>query len=301
MQLDSKILSNGKTWQENLRAMRAVYDQGAISYPAARQGRRWLDLPYAVESERQKVNIYTPEGEGPFPVILWVHGGGWYTGDRSDRWLGSALPFVEQGFALVSIGYRLADEAVFPEPVEDVVRAVAYLEQNGAQYALDTSRIAIIGGSAGANLTAHAALLCPGIKAALLCCPPLDFFAYRAQFAQAEVMREGSTMPEEDTSYEAMYLGGSILELPQRAAEANPANRLGRGAPAFLLIHGTADTVVPYLQSVSFLQAVKRAANDETRAELISIEGGDHDSPALDQGDLFERKVSFFRQQLLGE
>ena len=105
-------------------------------------------------------------------------------------------------------------------------------------------------------------------------------------------------MPEEDTSYEAMYLGGSILELPDRAKDANPANHLSGHIPPMLLVHGTADTVVPYLQSVSFLQTVNRAAQDETRATLISIAGGDHDSPALESGGLWEKKLSFFRTYL---
>jgi dipeptidyl aminopeptidase/acylaminoacyl peptidase len=65
-----------------------------------------------------------------------------------------------------------------------------------------------------------------------------------------------------------------------------------------LLVHGTADTVVPYLQSVSFLQTVNRAAQDETRATLISIAGGDHDSPASDQNGLLEQKLAFFRTHL---
>lgn len=292
-----KKLSNGLTWKAQVRAMRAVYDQSAVPYPALRN-RQWLDVPYAADSERQKFNVYLPEGAGPFPAVVWVHGGGWYTGDRSDRWLASAFPFLENGFAVVSVGYRLADEAVFPDPVEDVIRAVEQIARTGERYGLDTARIGIIGGSAGANLAAHAALRCTCVKAALIQCPPLDFSAYRAQFAQAGLVREGSSMPEEDTSYEAMYLGGSILELPDRAKDANPANHLSGHIPPMLLVHGTADTVVPYLQSVSFLQTVNRTAQNETRATLISIAGGDHDSPAQESGGLWEKKLSFFRTYL---
>ncbi len=293
-----KRLSNGLTWREQVANMRAAYDQPAVAYSALPY-RHWLDVPYATDSERQRFNVYLPEGDGPFPTVILVHGGGWYTGDRSDRWLASAFPFVENGFALVSVGYRLADEAVFPDPVEDVVRAVEQIHRTGAHYGLDTARMGIVGGSAGANLAAHAALRCNCIKAALIQCPPLDFSAYRAQFAQAGFTREGSSMPEEDTSYEAMYLGGSILELPACAKEANPANHLSGHIPPMLLVHGTADTVVPYLQSVSFLQTVNRAAQDETRATLISIAGGDHDSPAQEADGLWEKKLSFFRTYLV--
>lgn len=292
-----KKLSNGMTWSGYLRAMRENYDQPAVLYPETRF-QRWLNIPYAGDSQRQKFDVYLPGGKGPFPAIVWVHGGGWYTGDRSDRWISSLFPFLDDGFALVSVGYRLADEAVFPDPVKDVVLAVKQLAMNGAQYRIDTEKIGIGGGSAGANIAAHAALGCDCVKAALLQCPPLNFSSYRVQLAQAGLAREGSSMPEEDTSYEAMYLGGSILEMPDRAKEADPANHLSGHIPPFLLIHGTADAVVPYGQSVAFLQAVNRAAHDETRATLIPIEGGDHDSPAYDRDGLLERKVAFFRKHL---
>lgn len=290
-------LSNEETLQAYVRALREAYDQPAINHPNfGRQ--QWLDIPYSNKSERQKFNVYLPGGTGPFPAIVWVHGGGWYTGDRSDRWLDSMLPFIENGFALISVGYRLADEAVFPNPVEDVVCAVEQIYQTGAKYNIDTKRIGVVGGSAGANIAAHAALRCQCLKAALLLCPPLNFAAYQKQFAQSGIIREGSSMPEEDTSYEAMYLGGSILRLPEKAKDADPANHLLGHIPPFLLIHGTADAVVPYQQSVVFRQAVVDTAGDETRAALIHIEDGDHDAPALDLDELMESKLGFFQKYL---
>jgi acetyl esterase/lipase len=290
-------LSDKDSLRAYVRAMRDIYDQPAIPYPPPGKA-QWLDIPYDSKSDRQKFNVYLPGGTGPFPAIVWVHGGGWYTGDRSDRWLASMLPLLESGFALVSVGYRLADEAVFPLPVEDVVRAVEQIDRTGAQFSIDTDRIGIAGGSAGANIAAHAALRCACVKAALLQCPPLDFAAYRAQFAQSGLIREGSSMPEEDASYEAMYLGGSILGLPDMAKDADPANHLLDSIPPFLLIHGTADAVVPYQQSVVFCQAVIDATGDKARAALISIEGGDHDSPALESDGLMERKIAFFQKYL---
>jgi len=288
----NKKLSNGKTWLEYIYALRNSYDQPAVAYPAENRS-QWLDIPYGADSERQKLNIYTPLSKGPFPIIFLVHGGGWYTGDRSDRWLSCGLPFVQHGFALVSIGYRLADEAVFPEPVEDVLKGIEYIEANGAEYRLDTARMGITGGSAGANIAAHACLWRKGIKAAQLGCAPLDFAKYKEQYATG-LSRVQSPYPEDDTSYESMFLGGSILELPEACRRANPANYLQKDAPYFLLIHGTGDLVVPCRQSIDFAEEVKRITGDEARAELILIEGGDHDSPA----DFFEPRLKFFKRYL---
>jgi acetyl esterase/lipase len=292
-----RLLSNGMRWREYIRNMRKNYDQPAVFYPEENR-RQWLDIPYDTESERQKLNIYVPLGKGPHPVVVWVHGGGWYTGDRSDRWFACGLTFLKYGFAVVSVGYRLADEAVFPQPVEDVVQGIAYIERHGGQYGLDTGRIGIIGGSAGANIAAHAALRCRSIKAAQLNCAPLDFSTYARQFGELGLVREGSTMPEEDTSYESMYLGGSILELPDACRRANPASVLRPDAPPFLLIHGTKDSVVPYLQSVDFAEAVKRVSNDGSRAELVLIDGGDHDAPVLETDEILGPKVEFFNRHL---
>jgi acetyl esterase/lipase len=293
----NRPLSNGMTWREYIQNIRKNYDQPAVFYPEENR-RQWLDIAYGAVSGRQKLNIYVPLGKGPFPVIVWVHGGGWYTGDRSDRWFACGLTFLKYGFAVVSVGYRLADEAVFPQPVEDVVQGIGYIEKHGTQYGLDTGRIGVIGGSAGANIAAHAALRHRGIKAAQLNCSPLDFSAYAAQFHKLGLEREGLAMPEEDTSYEAMYLGGSILELPDACRRANPANDLRSDAPYFLLMHGTKDSVVPYLQSVDFADAVRRAASDGARASLVLIEGGDHDAPVLETDEILGPKLDFFNRHL---
>jgi len=290
----NKTLSNGTSRLQHIQNMRDFYDQPAVFYPAENR-RQWLDIPYGTGSTRQKLNIYTPLGEGPFPVIIWVHGGGWYTGDRSDRWLSCGLRFVQHGFALVSIGYRLADEAVFPQPVEDVAKGIEYIESYGAEYGLNTQRMGICGGSAGANIAAHACLRHKGIKAAQLNCAPLDFSAYREQYAAAGFSREASGYPDEDTSYEALYLGGTIEELPQACEKSNPANYLSVDAPYFLLVHGTRDLAVPYQQSVEFVNAVRKVTRDEAHAELILIEGGDHDSPM----NAFEQELDFFNKHLM--
>jgi len=112
--------------------------------------RKWLDVPYAGISQAQRLDIYLPpEGDGPFPVILHVHGGGFELGDKRDMPFLPLLQGLERGYAVVSANYRLSGEAIFPAGLQDVKAAIRWLRANAQTYHLDGSRIAAWGGSAG--------------------------------------------------------------------------------------------------------------------------------------------------------
>ena len=105
------------------------------------------------------VRIYTPAGQGPFPVLLWFHGGGWVVGsinsqDAACRYLTNASDAV-----VVSVDYRLAPEAKFPEPLEDCYAVAAWAAKNASTFNADGSRLAVGGASAGGNLAAALALM----------------------------------------------------------------------------------------------------------------------------------------------
>ena len=105
--------------------------------------------------------IYVPDGPGPFPVVLHIHGGGWFTGSAlGERKLG--MQFCTQGFVVVNIDYALAPENPFPAGLEDCVYAARWIRRHIAQYKGDPGRIAIGGGSAGGNLTMCTALALHG-------------------------------------------------------------------------------------------------------------------------------------------
>ncbi len=100
-------------------------------------GRKWLDLVYAPTSPAQQLDIYLPEtGDGPFPVLFYMHGGGFRMGDKRDIYLASYLAGLDRGYALVSVNYRLSGEAIFPAGLQDVKAALRWLRANGAQYRL---------------------------------------------------------------------------------------------------------------------------------------------------------------------
>ena len=112
--------------------------------------RKFLDVAYADQSENQKMDIYLPdEGVGPFPVIVFIHGGAFWGGERRDFQMHYVANGIRRGYAVVSMDHRLSNEAKFPEPVYDVKAAIRFLRANAATYLLDTDHIGVCGASAG--------------------------------------------------------------------------------------------------------------------------------------------------------
>ena len=105
------------------------------------------------------VRIYTPEGNGPFPVLVWFHGGGWVVGDLDSADATARNLTVGGQCVVVSVDYRLAPEAKFPGPAEDCYTATQWASENAAALNADASRLAVGGDSAGGNLAAAVSLM----------------------------------------------------------------------------------------------------------------------------------------------
>ncbi|MBI3327287.1 MAG: alpha/beta hydrolase, partial [Nitrospinae bacterium] len=105
------------------------------------------------------VRIYTPAGLGPFPILVWFHGGGWVVGDL--EWADPTARHltVGAGCVVVSVDYRLAPETTFPGAVDDCYMATAWVAQNAVRIHGDPDRIAVGGDSAGGNLAAAVSLI----------------------------------------------------------------------------------------------------------------------------------------------
>lgn len=110
--------------------------------------------------------IYVPKGEGPFPVLLHIHGGGWFTGSAlGERKL--AMQFAAAGFVVVNLNYVLAPEHPFPQGLQDCIYAARWIVRNIDRYNGDPNRLVIGGGSAGGNLSACTALALHGSEEGL--------------------------------------------------------------------------------------------------------------------------------------
>ena len=274
-------------------------------------GRKWLDLPYANISNVHKLDIYLPdEGEGPFPVILDIHGGGFAIGDKRDIHLTSWLAGLKRGYAVVSVNYRLSGEAVFPAGLQDLKASIRWLRANQECYHLDGNRIAACGGSAGGN---YAAMLCltgtvtelddlslgnPDypchIQAAVDWFGPTNFLKMDEQLAENGY---GFGDHEDADSPESRYLGAKLSEVPLIVELANPMTYIHEHMPPILIQHGRLDTMVPVQQSIMFVEKLEKYVSPD-RFEFDIIEGAGHGDPLFETQENMNRVFSFLDKHL---
>ena len=240
--------------------------------------RQWLDIPYGRQSESQKLDVFLPdEGAGPFPVIFVIHGGAWKICDKRDEQLIPMLKGITRGYAVVSINYRLSQEAIFPAQIFDCKSALRFVKAHYAEYKLDKERIGLWGASAGGHLAALLATsegvealedLSTGndkentrVRAAVVWFGPVySFLEMDPMLAETGNGPSDHSLPE---SPESCLLGAQITQIPDLVWNASPAAYISPSVPYFLLQHGYHDQVVPVQQSVKFAAALERAAGKE--------------------------------------
>lgn len=114
----------------------------------------YFDISYGNDSLSQKLDVYLPEGEGPFPAIISIHGGGYVACDkRQKEMIEPMLKGVDRGFAVIGLNYRLAGETGFPEPVRDIKRAIRFIKAHAKEWNILPDKLAAWGGSAGGYMT----------------------------------------------------------------------------------------------------------------------------------------------------
>ena len=229
------------------------------------------DIEYAnVGGESLRLDASVPQGPGPFPAAILVHGGGWMNGDKSGGpGKGFMVPMHEPlergGFAWFSINYRLAPKHPYPACVDDVLTAIRWVKAHSAEYRVDPARIALSGESAGGHLVALAAVRADaGARVAAV----IPFYGL---FDLMGDLKPGAELP---THFARLF---DRTKLDERAQvllrEASPLLGVKAGLPPFLLVHGTADAAVPFQQSV-LLQAKLREHG--VPCDLLTIKDGVH-------------------------
>jgi acetyl esterase len=138
------------------------------------------------------VRIYTPAGVGPFPILVWFHGGGWVVGDLDTADPTARHLTVGAGCVVISVDYRLAPETKFPEPADDCYAAAIWAAQHAAQLNGDAERIAVGGDSAGGNLAAAVALMARDRGGPALVMQLLVYPVTAANFDTSSYQRNGA-------------------------------------------------------------------------------------------------------------
>ena len=271
--------------------------------------RKFLGCPYG-EDRRQSLDIYLPNsGDGPFPAVFFLHGGGWAVGDKRDAQL---LPFiggVERGYAVIGVGYRLLPQIRYPENLFDVKAALRWTAENAATYLIDPERTALAGASAGAHLAMMSAFTqgqaafedgppattCR-IRAVVDQYGPTDFLKQAAQYAASGCARMRAPDDESPDSVDRL-LGVPLTSIPNLARFINPIDNVHRGVPPVLIQHGRFDPCIPVQQGIELYERIVAVAGPD-RAELDISEVYTHADPGYADRESVERIFSFLDRHL---
>ncbi len=275
-----------------------------------------------------KADVYSGQGEGPRPVVLWIHGGAVISGNREGMLPDFNQRLNQAGYTVVSIDYRLAPETKLPEIFGDVKDACRWIRQQGPKlFNAASDRLVVSGGSAGGFLTLATGFIVEPRPVALVpfwgygdvstawLSRPDPFYSKQPAVPEAEARgavgsepisypvpgnkrgrfylycRQNGIWPREVTGYDP--------DKEPRAFDAFcPIRNVSPKYPPTLFVHGDRDTDVPYEQSVLMAAELKRQGVEH---ELITIAGGGHGLGGVDRqivSQTFDRAVEFIKKHL---
>jgi acetyl esterase/lipase len=261
------------------------------AFAAEPAGRLIPDIVYStVNKQELQLDLVLPSTPGPHPCVVCFHGGAWRAGNRKDltkpaffapggKDIGLLDILAKAGYAAASVSYRLAPNAKFPAQIEDAKTAVRFLRSNAKKYDLDPDKFAALGFSAGGHL---ASLLgttdskagfdgpeYPGVSSKVQAV--VDFFGPTDMVLYCET-------PLVNESFMAPFLGKECLKDQSKHKLASPIEYVTKDASPFLILHGTADIIVPILHSERFQKKLNEAG---VKNEMVTLKGKGHgwDSP----------------------
>lgn len=272
------------------------------------------DIPYAGLSPSQKLDIYFPDqGGGPYPVIVWIHGGAFMCGDKGDFQVSPILKSLKRGYALISINYRLSWEAKFPALIHDARVAIRWIKANAAQYNLTGDRIAVWGASAGGYIAYFIGISpdVPGledlglgdadqssdVQAVVVWFGPTNFLLMDQHLAESGLAPDPFKAHSGSDSPESLLLGGKITDIKEKVEEASPEKYITQDTPAFLIQHGTKDSTVPVQQSISIAASLEKVSGMGI-VTLELLQGAEHADPAFETLENINRVLDFIDSHL---
>lgn len=259
------------------------------------------NIPYNNDTlKKHLLDIYLPaDVKGKLPLVVFVHGGGWIGNDKyadMGYMTNTINAMLENGFAIASIDYRFAQNAVFPAILQDCNKAVSFLYDNADKYRLDKNRIALMGFSAGGHLASLMGTS-QNNKVDNLYFPA----SYRPFKYKAVVDFYGPTdltlLPgnEDEKSPEGILIGAKPLERPDLAKAASPITYIDKNDPPFLIFHGEKDNIVSNKQSKLFSAWLKYYG---VKNELTIVKDAPHFGKMYDTEELKTKVIEFLKEAL---
>lgn len=231
------------------------------------------NLDYAGSgNRRQQLDVYSPSrsvaAKAKLPVYLWIHGGGWRSGSKEAIHKVEAV-ITSGKYIVVSVNYRLTDEAIWPAQIHDVKAALRYVRAHAKQWDADPKRIAVGGASAGGHLATMLGVAGPDAKlegtigahldVSTKVSAVVDLFGPKDLYSKVQQF-PGLVGQDSGKNSIGRLLGGPIGDHLDAAKSASPLAYVSKGDAPTLTIHGTEDTVVPYAQSTAFEKAYEAVA-----------------------------------------
>ncbi len=263
------------------------------------------DVAYAgTTNPKQTLDLFLPLAKAgtPRPLVIFIHGGGWESGDKADLSIGLLYPLIKDGaFAGASVNYRLTNEAKWPEQIYDCKAAIRWLRAHAAEMNIDPRKIGVIGISAGGHLVSllgtsggvrdlegglgkHPATGSQ-VQCVVNICGPSNFLTITRhpsiiQFNAAD-------------SCTGKLFGRPLPEAGDLAREASPVTYVTPDDPPVMTVHGTKDNIVPFEQATELRDTLKKAGVPHA---LITGKGGGH---VFVHPDVIDRERLFLEKWLL--
>lgn len=264
-----------------------------VNYPAGFTEQ--LNVVYTkVNDWEGKMDIYLPPVKNtPTPVIINIHGGGWNKGNKESQ--SGFSGFFKRGYAVANIGYRLTGVATAPAAVEDTRCALIYLISNAKKLNIDVNKIVIMGGSAGGHLALMGGLLennpifdtnCKGTE-------NVKVAAIIDKYGITDVWDWG--YGKDKTSKSATSWLGSKAQDKDFAMSVSPLYQVKKTSPPVFIVHGDADPIVPYQQSVALKAKLDEAG---VKNEFITVKGGLHGKFTPEDNSMVNAKIMEFLKGL---
>lgn len=245
------------------------------------------------------LDLYTPRQTGePVPAVLFLHGGGWFFGDKRDMEKGAA-ELASHGFVTASVEYREADERIYPAAVDDAKAAARWLRAHAGELGVDPDRIGVVGSSAGAHLASLLGVT-PDRKYFGEPSGPMEPSASVQAVAPISAVVNMPAHINRNRGAPTDFLGVPLAQDPELWREASPVEHIGSDAAPFLFLHGTEDQLTSHAEVVAMAERLRSVG---VRAEVFSADEGEHDfwlrerwrRPAM------RAMIGFFQETLGGE